>query len=293
LPSELAAGERLRLIPGEQVSRARRELGLTGGMDLAPETLALLRSRLGADFVITGSYLAGRRGERIRCVVAIQDARSGKSVASLRQEGTEEGLLDLIDALGMQLRDHLRVGDLSAAEQLAMRTALPASVRAARLHAEGLESLSRFETLAAKDLLEQASAADPENALIRSDLAAAWRALGWEGRAEEAAREAVRLSSGLGDEPRLRVEARYAETTWQWDRAAAIYRELWTRFPDDLEYGLDLARAQIQKGDARLALASTVERLRASPGPSRDDPRIDLIEAEAALNVGELTQEFD
>src|SRR6185436_3068802 len=29
LPSELAAGERLRLIPGEQVSRARRELGLT------------------------------------------------------------------------------------------------------------------------------------------------------------------------------------------------------------------------------------------------------------------------
>ncbi|HYU31765.1 MAG TPA: protein kinase [Thermoanaerobaculia bacterium] len=286
LPSELAAGERLRLISGEQVSRARRELGLTGGTDLAPETLARLRSRLGADFVITGSYLAGRRGERLRCVVAIQDAKSGEIVASLRQEGTEAGLLDLVDALGVQLRNRLGAGDLSAAEQLAVRSARPASVRAARLYAEGLENLSRFETLAAKDLLEQASAADPENALIRADLAAAWRALGWQAKAEEAAREAVRRSSGLGDEPRLRVEARYAETTWQWDRTIAIYRELWTRFPDELEYGLGLERAQIQQGEAGEALR-TVERLKAAPEPWHDDPRIDLAEAEATQSLGD------
>ena len=285
LPSELAAGEQLRLIPSEQVP---------GKEDLSPETLARLRDRLGVDFVITGSYFAGRRSSgKIRLTVTIQSAQSSEIVSSLSQDGTEEEFIAFVDALGAQLRDRLGVEELSAAEQLAIRSARPANVRAARLYAEGLENLFRFETLAAKDLLEQASAADPENALIRADLAAAWRALGWEERAEEAAREAVRLSSGLSDEPRLRVEARYAETTWQWDRAATIYRELWTRFPDDLEYGLDLARAQIQKGDARLVLASTVERLRASPEPSRDDPRIDLTEADAALNVAEFTRAID
>jgi tetratricopeptide (TPR) repeat protein/TolB-like protein len=297
LPFELAAGERLRLIPDEQVSRARQDLALAGGAGLSPETLKRLRSRLGVDFVITGSYLAGRRGNRgagrLRCNVAIQDARSGEIIRTLSQDGTEEELLDLVDNLGMGLRGHLGVTDLSQADRLAVQAARPANTRAALLYAEGLENFSRFKTLAAKDLLEQASAADPENALIRADLAAVWRALGWEKRAEEAAREAVRLSSGLGDEPRLRVAARHAETRWQWDRAADIYRQLWARFPDDLEYGLDLARAQIQKGDARLALAGTVERLRASPEPSRDDPRIDLTEADAALNVGELTQAID
>jgi tetratricopeptide (TPR) repeat protein len=292
LPSELAAGERLRLVPSEQVDRARRDYGLAGGgSGLDRDTLERLRGRLGADFVIIGSYLARRRAgargaERIRCVVAIQDAHSGAIIASLRQEGTEEGLLDLIDALGMQLRDHLGVGNLSPAEEVAARNARPANARAARLYAEGLEKLSRFETLAAKDLLEQARDADPDNALIRADLAAAWRTLGWPVPAAEAAREALRLSAGLGYESRRRVEARSAETTRDWKGAATLYGELWTRFPDDFEYGLGLARSQIQTGDTKAALL-TVERLRASPQPWHDEPRIDLTEADAALRLGD------
>jgi len=292
LPSELAAGERLRLIPGEQVSQTRRELSLPAGEELSAGTLKSLRTRLDADFVITGAYFAGRRGGtggagRIRFLVTIQNARSGEIVASLKQEGTEEELLALVDALGMQLRDRLGVEALSGAEERAVRAARPASERAGRLYAEGLEKLSRFETLPATSLLEQARDADPDNALIRAELAAAWRALGWQTRAEEEAREAFQRSSGLGYEPRRRVEARYYETTRQWDRAAAIYRELWGRFPDDFEYGLGLERAQLQKGDEGAAL-ETLARLRASVEPWRDDPRIDLAEAEASLSRGDF-----
>jgi tetratricopeptide (TPR) repeat protein/tRNA A-37 threonylcarbamoyl transferase component Bud32 len=298
LPFELAAGERLRLVSGEEVNRARQDLALAAGLDLSPETLSRLRDRLAADYVITGSYYAGHRGGtgapgRIRCAVTIQNARSGEIVASLRQEGTEEDLLDLVDSLGMQLRRRLGADDLSPGEEMAARAARPAGERAARLYAEGLEKLSRFEALQAVGLLEQARDADPENALIRADLAAAWRALGWQARAEKAAGEAVRRASGLGFEPRRRVEARYCEISRQWDRAAAIYRELGARFPDDLEYGLGLVRVQIQKGDAGLALDSTIERLRASLEPWRDDPRIDLAEAEAALTRGDATRAME
>ena len=290
LPSELAAGERLRLVPSEEVNRARRDLALTAGVDLSPEALARLRARLAVDYVITGSYLRGGGGaRRIRFAVAIQNARTGEVVASASQEGTEEDLLDLIDGLGAQLRDRLGVESLSTAEKLAVRAARPASERAARLYAEGLEKLSRFETQQATGLLEQARDADPENALIRADLATAWRTLGWQSRAEEAAQEAFRRSSGLGFEPRRRVEARFREISRQWDRAAAIYRELWGRFPDDLEYGLGLARVQFQKDDAAAAL-DTAERLRGSPKPRGDDPRIDLDEAEALLALGDFAK---
>lgn len=294
LPSELAAGERLRLIPSGEVNRARQDLALSGGVDLSPTTLARLRDRLNSDYVITGSYFAGRRGStggpgRIRCEVTIQDSRSGEIVASLSQEGTEEELLDLVDVLGQQLRQRLGVDDLSAGEKLAVRAARPASQRAARLYAEGLDKLSRFETLQAAGLLEQARDADPKNALIRADLASAWKALGWQARAEEEAEEAFRASSGLGYEPRRRVEALHRETTRQWDRAATIYSELWARFPDDFEYGHSLAQVQIQKGDAK-AVLRTVARLRASPQPWRDDPRIDLDEAAALLRLGNVAQ---
>lgn len=291
LPSELAAGERLRLIPGEQVARTRQDLVLPAGFDLSPETLSRLRSRLAADFVITGAYLAGQRG-RIRFTVTIQDARSGETVGSVSEDGTEEDLLDLVDALGMRLRHSLGVDDLSTADKLAMQAARPASVRAARLYAEGLEKLSRFETLQATRLFEQARDADPDNALIRAELAGAWRSLGWQTRAEEAAREAFRRASGLGYEARRSVEARYYETSRQWEPAAAIYRELWSHFPDDFEYGLGLARVQIQKSDADAAL-ETVARLRSPPSSWRTDPRIDLAEAEAHLGLGNLEQAIE
>ena len=262
----------LRLIPSEQVNRVRQDLALSGqGGPLARDPGAAARPsrrrfRHHRLLFCRAARRYGRKGP-IRFSVTVQSARSGETVASWTQDGTEEDLLAVIDALGLQLRDHLGVDDLSAADELAVRAARPANARAARLYAEGLEKLSRFETLQATSLLEQARDADPENALIRADLAAAWRALGWQTRAEESAREAFRRSTGLGYEPRLRVEARFYETSWQWDKAAALYQELWTRFPDDLEYGLDLARAQIQKGDARAALDGTVARLRASPQP--------------------------
>jgi len=293
LPAELAVGERLRLVPGEQVDRARRDLGLAGSPSFARDTLERLRARLGADYVVTGSYLAGpRKGQgRIRCDVTVQDVRSGEIVASFTQEVAEESLLDLIDGLGVRLRQGLGVDGLSPAEQQAALAARPASPRAARLYAEGLEKLSRFETLPAAHALEEARDADPGNPLIRADLAAAWSALGYQARAEEAAQGALDRAAGLGFEPHRRVEARLWETRRQWGRAAALYRELWRRLPDDLETGLDLARVQIQGGEFAAALATT-ERLRGRTPrpPQNDDPRIDCAEAEAALRHADLAR---
>ena len=292
LPSELAAGEHLRLVPSEQVDRARRDLGITaGGSGMARDTLDRLRGRLSADYLVFGSYFTERRegAVRIRCDITVQDVRTGETIDSFRQEGTEEEFLNLVDALGVRLRTSLRAGELSPTDQLAVQAARPASVQAARLYAEGLEKLSRFEALAATQVLSAARDADPGNALIRADLAGAWDTLGYQARAEEEAREGLARSAPLSFEPRRRVEARFYETVRQWEKAAATYRALWGRFPDDLEHGLGLARAQVQSGDPAAALL-TVQRLRSLPAPRGEDPRIDLAEAEAAFRHAELAR---
>jgi len=89
----------------------------------------------------------------------------------------------------------------------------------------------------------------------------------------------------------LSIEARYRETNHEWAKAVDIYRSLWTFFPDDLDYGLRLAAAQVSAGQGQPAL-QTVQALRQLPPPSRDDPRIDLAEAAAAESLSDFKREI-
>ena len=94
------------------------------------------------------------------------------------------------------------------------------------------------------------------------------------------------LSANLSREERLWVEGRYREVTNEWDKAVEIYSTLWRFFPDNLDYGLRLTDAQTRGGRGKDALA-TAETLRDLPPPQRDDPRIDLAEAQAAYALGD------
>jgi Tfp pilus assembly protein PilF len=56
----------------------------------------------------------------------------------------------------------------------------------------GIEKLRQFDALAAKNLLEQATEADPKFPLAHAMLARAWSQLGYEGKGKEEAEESSR-----------------------------------------------------------------------------------------------------
>ncbi|MCP4664110.1 MAG: tetratricopeptide repeat protein [bacterium] len=283
LTMELAAGEKLRLIPGENVARMKLELAPPDADTLARDTLAQIRSHLDADLVVLGSYLAAgeRSGGRLRIDLRLQDTAAGEMVAALTAVGTEAELIDLVARIGAELRAQLGIAHLSATEAQSVRASLPADGEAMRLYAEGLGKLRLFDALAARDLLERAVAADPAAPLIRSALADAWSALGHERQAEAEAKRAFELVTDLTREERLQVEGRYREAAKEWERAIEIYRALREFFPDNLEYGLRLALAETFSGQGAKA-RTTLARLRELPPPSSADPRIDLAEARIA-----------
>ena len=68
LTTELAADSALRMVSGEDVARAKRELPLADEDSLAKETLERLHTNPGADVVVLGSYtpLPGKGERRIR-----------------------------------------------------------------------------------------------------------------------------------------------------------------------------------------------------------------------------------
>jgi DNA-binding winged helix-turn-helix (wHTH) protein/tetratricopeptide (TPR) repeat protein len=285
LTTELAAGEHVRVISGETVARVRQSLSLAYGDDLKTRELHRLRSSLGADLVVTGSYLF--LGGRIRLDLRVLELPSGDNVASVAEVGTEPELFDLVSRTGGILRRKLGWTGPSEEEIRAARALRPASPEAARVYVEGLDRLRRFDFRNALDLLEEAAAADPSSPVIRSALSQAWTGLGYDARGAQEADMAFQLAGALPKEDRLAIEARRYEAKKQWDKASEIYNSLWTFYPDNFEHGLRLANAQIVGGRTREAL-QTIAELRGLPPPAGTDPRIDLAEAQNAKRMSDF-----
>jgi tetratricopeptide (TPR) repeat protein len=287
--SELSAGGKPRTIPGENVSRMKIELALPDSESFGRETLARIRSNLGCDLVVLGSYLALGEpgGGKIRLDVRLQDAAMGETIATVTDAGREQDLLDLIARAGARLRERLDIGGVSAEDRERVRASLPSNPEAARLFVEGLARLRQFDALGARDLLKRAAALEPEHALSHSVLGKAWSELGYDEKARAEARRAFELSQSLPREERLLVEARLRETTSEWERAIEVYRSLFEFFPDNVDYGLSLAAMQTSAGKGGDAL-TTIESLRQLSSPSQVDPRIDLQEAETASALSDF-----
>ncbi|HEY6967759.1 MAG TPA: tetratricopeptide repeat protein [Candidatus Angelobacter sp.] len=289
LTTELAAGEKLRIIPGENIAQVKISLSLPDVDSFGKETLAKIRNNLYADDVVLGSYVP-LGGGQIRLDLRLQNTQAGETLTAVSEKGNKEQIDDLVSRAGAVLRGKLGIGDISIAEAATVKASFPSNLRAARLYSEGLAKLRVFDALGARELLGKAVAADPEYALAHSALAAAWSALRYDRKAAEEAKNAFALSSSLSREHRLSIEGRYHETRQQWVNAAEIYRKLWSFFPDNPEYGLRLAGAHISAGRGKDALA-ILDELRNLPPPANDDPQIDIVEAKAALSLGNLKRE--
>ena len=96
LSTELAAGEQVRTIPGENIARMKVDLALADADSFGKDSLAKIRNHLGTDLVVVGSYLAMGKsgGGKIRLDFRLQDAVAGETIASVSETGTENELLD-------------------------------------------------------------------------------------------------------------------------------------------------------------------------------------------------------
>jgi len=285
LTTELAAGEQLRTVPGENVAQMKINLSLPDADTYGQETLARIHKNLNADDIVVGSYIPLGQGQ-IRLDLRLQDAVEGETLVAVSEKGREDQIDDLISRAGATLRVKLGIAAVSESQALAVKASLPSSLEVARLYSEALAKMRAFDNLAARDLLQQAVAAEPNFALAHSALAAAWQNLGYDAKAREEAKKAFDLSAALGNEDRLWIEAHYREMADQPDKAVQTYRTLFQSYPDNLEYGLRLAYAQYRTAKGQDALG-TVARLRKLPPPLSDDPRIDVLEGSAANTVGD------
>jgi tetratricopeptide (TPR) repeat protein len=282
LETELVTSGALRTVPAETVARLKLERGVS---DSDQAGVARLRTAVATDVVVLGTHEM-RSGE-IHLELRAEDAKSGRVLVSASGAGPERDIVEIVARLGDALRRGLGLQALDAQQAAALRAAHVASGDAARLYAEGLARRRAFDARGAKELLVKAIAADPSYSPAHAALADAWAALGYDERAREEARRAKDLAGNLPIEERLRIEARYHEAAREWVEAVEVANKLRELRPDDVEYGLRLAEAQVSAGRPIDALA-TVASLRRLPAASAGDPRIGMAESRAALAVGDF-----
>jgi tetratricopeptide (TPR) repeat protein len=173
--------------------------------------------------------------------------------------------------------------------ELASVGSLPSKPEAKDLYLKAREALGKFDAAKARDLLKNAIAAEPGFPFSHAALSEAWERLGYSGRAADEAKRAVDLSDGLPAAERELVRANYWEAIGRWDRVAESYRNLRSSAPENLSYGLGLARAltHVGRGQEALEITKSLRQI------SDDDPRVDLYEAEASGSLSQFDRQRD
>lgn len=171
-----------------------------------------------------------------------------------------------------------------------MASVLPHDREATRWYVQGLEKLRRFETVAAQRDFVAASNIEPGHALTHSALSTTWSKLGHNRDAQRESQKAFDLSLTLPLESRLVIEGQLKETLYDWIGAIETYKTLFQHYPDNLEYGLHTATVEIVAGRGAAALA-TLELLRKSSAFAAKDPRIDLVDADAAASFSDFKRQ--
>jgi DNA-binding winged helix-turn-helix (wHTH) protein/tetratricopeptide (TPR) repeat protein len=291
LRTDLAAGDQLRMVPGDQISQAGHDALPTSSAMLSKESLLRLRTNLETDYVALGDYTVLGEGSQsqVRLDFRLQDTNAGEVIVQDSVRGKESDLFSLILQAGSQMREHLTVARTSTEQEEQVRASLPANPKAARLYAEGLAKLREFEAKIAVDLLGQAVAADSKSAQAHAALGLAWQALGYALKAKDETQKALALSKNLRSEDQLAIEGQYRRFNHEWPRAIEIYKTLTDLYTDNIIYFLQLAQTQQDAGMGKDGIA-TIQSARKLPPPLGDDPRLDIIEAQTLIDLSEFKQ---
>ena len=280
LSTELAGGDQLRLISAEDVANLHAYSPWAKVDTLDHTTTSRIGTALGTDLIVLGSYATIGKPEhgQLRIDVRMQNCQTGEVVGEIAEIGATEDLFGLVSRIGGKLRNRLGIPHAHETDELFAETSLPGNPEAARFYSLGLEKLRAYDFPVARGFFEQAIAAEPKFPLAHAMLSRTDLFLGQYEQAKVEARQGLDLATGLPRVQRMQIEASYFQAMGDRGKAADIYRVLFNLFPDSLDYGLQLAKLQLESYHPEEAL-ETIRQLRQLPSPYRDDPRIDMREA--------------
>ena len=280
LGTELSSGEKVQVVEDELVRDALKGMHRQDAGENANDAMVRLGEHLGADYVLSGSYLltpGSSDSPILRIDLALRDAHTGRRVAALTQQAALQDLSILVKNVGASIREKLGIQTKGATALSGIANAQPPSIDVARLLAQAHDDMEHYQAARAKNELLQAIAEAPAFAPAYLDLSEAWSALGFRQKAVAAAEQAAARAESLPPQTRLQVDAVLQTARYQWDKAAEAWRKLIQLRPSVVEYRLHHIEVLLAAGATSDADAALKELRNLTKG--KNDPRVELAAA--------------
>jgi|GEM_PF-298103 len=287
LASELAAGGRIRALPGELVRAAKTDLPAPSIGGYAQPSLSKLRQRVDADYVLSGSYfVSGKGGDAtFRLDLALQDTLSGATRATCSESGNLVDLPAIVASAGASLREKVGIVEVSPSALQEVAKARPATFDLSQRMGNALAALSKGDPARARDELLEATVVAADYAPAHLYLSKAYSLLGYDAKALTAAQRAAANSDGLPAQLRQRIDRQLSILSGDWTKALDLDRHLLARDPSNRELHLDLVDDLISARKLDQADKAMIE-MRKVPG-SNDDPRVEI----AAVKIADRRED--
>jgi DNA-binding winged helix-turn-helix (wHTH) protein/tetratricopeptide (TPR) repeat protein len=284
LDSQMGAQDHLRVAPGTDVAQLQRELGAN---DVNPDNATAIHKALGVDLLVNGSYrlTPDATDQQVELDVQLQNLVTHKVQGEVKEIGDLAHLQTLVERTTADLGPLLLPGEHMEQEANSL-AGLSENQTALRYYSEGLKDLRGYETQSARSDFEKAIATDPSFEMAHAHLSDALAELGNHDGAKAEAQKAFELSKDLPRAQRISAEASYRDLAGEEEQAIALYRALFTFYPDEVDVGINLAYLQTNSDDFKGAL-STIAAIRSLPLTPSDEVQTDRQEAWAYENMAE------
>ncbi len=280
--AQIASRDVYRVASLDRVAEMNADLSLGKTIEYSSEILGRIRKYAPIDVVVFGHYAGTSSSTSEPLQLYAQDTASGEILASVSGSTDFHALGPLIFDLENGLRRKQKLPELGPQKHSRAGSAVPQDLLALRHYATGLDHYRNYQLVSAKQHFEEAARIEPEHALTHFMLSKLSSELSHDEDARREAALAHQYAFDLTWELRLRIEAWLKHTENDQEQASELYRQLWILYPDQLEYGLELAR------DQSFAYAKqTLEILQKQNGDFAPDPRIDLLESDSSGSIPE------
>ena len=234
LSTDVGQSEHMRIVSVDRLNQILRDLRVSPGTDLDPETLKRIAELCNADTVVSGQY--AKFEDQIRIDAMLLDLKHDRRAPLTIAATNEREIPATVNGLAELIRKNLAVSS-DVLKELKASSFQPTSksVAALRSYDQGVQLLRDGKWTDAAKALQTATTEDPEFALAYARLAEADSLLGYDGDAERYSRKAVDLSQNLPAQEKYRITAGHARVMKDYPKAIASYENLAKAAPGDTD----------------------------------------------------------
>ena len=243
LATDLRQSKFIRVLEEERTSNILTKLNLIEVKHYSAEDLQKIAVRAGADHILIGSFFKSDHGLTI--IAAVQNQPSGLVISSSRVNCKgEEDVLKKIDGLTEKIKQDLGISSEQMAKDIdgKVEEITTSSPRAYKYYTQGwqnqIQGLDPRQTI---ELMEKATAKDPEFAMAYRTMAKAYGELGLFSRMWNSLRKAYKLKHRLSHRDLLLTQGElYSMSEQTYDEAMDSFQKLLKNYPQDRDANLNL-----------------------------------------------------